>query len=305
MALECFQSALATDPGHALAYAHIADCYAHLGFWGHMPFQEAYRKAKEAAVNALRLDEHLSTAHWAFAWSSWCNDWDLATCEAETIRAIRLNPSDERALELYSLLLAWTSEDRARAVSEMRHALDLDPLSQRMNAFAAWVYVWVNDCARATEQARKTLELFPESLQAYYSLGLAELCQSRHAEAIAALEKAVAISPDSISIAYLGCALARAGRIEVTLPLLEDLLQRRAGEHAPPRCFVYLYAELGKLDLAFEWLERAYEAHDAGLLALRVMPLYERLRSDPRFERILRRIGIPCTVKSSVESVSA
>jgi tetratricopeptide (TPR) repeat protein len=198
-------------------------------------------------------------------------------------------------------LLATATEDRAGALREARHALDLDPLSQRGNAFAAWVYLWVKDFAQAIEQARKTLELFPESLQAYYVLGLAELCQSRDAEAIAALEKAVEISPDSISTAYLGCALARAGRIEATLRLLDDLLQRSERVPVPPRCFVYFYAELGKPDLAFEWLERAYEAHDPGLLALRVMPLYEPLRSDPRFKRMLRQIGIPRQVASCVE----
>jgi tetratricopeptide (TPR) repeat protein len=272
----------------------MADCYSHLGFWGHMPFREAYRKSKEAALNALRLDEHLSTAHWALAWSAWCNDWDLGTCEAEALRAIQLNPSDERARELSALLFAWTSEDQTRAVSEIGHALRLDPLSQRMNAFAAWIYLWVKDFARAIEQAHKTLELFPGTLHAYYALGLAELCRSRHSEAIAALEKAVAISSDPISVTYLACAVARAGRIEATLQLLDDLLQRR--EHVPPRCFVFLYAELGKTDLAFEWLERAYEAHDSGLLALRVMPLYDRLRPDPRYQQMLRKLGIPRAV---------
>ncbi len=293
MALEYFQSAVAKDPGHALAYAYLADCYGNLGFWGHMPFQEAYRKAKEAALNALRLDPHLSTAHWAFAWIALCSDWDLATCEAETLRAIQLNPSDERALQEYSLLLAWTSEDPGRAVSAVEHALALDPLSQQMNAFVAWTYVWVKDFARAAEQARKTLELFPGMLQGYYALGLAELCQGRHGEAVAAFENAVAISPDPISTAYLGCALARAGRIEATLSILEDLLHRNEREPVPPRCFAFLYAELGNLDLAFEWLERAYEAHDTGLMSLRVMPLYERLRGDPRYKQMLRRLGIP------------
>ncbi|HYL85377.1 MAG TPA: winged helix-turn-helix domain-containing protein, partial [Candidatus Angelobacter sp.] len=302
VALEYFQSAINKDPGHALAYAHMADCYGTLGFWGHMPFQEAYRKAKEAAVHALRLDQHLSTAHWVFGWSSLCSDWDLAAWEAESLRAIQLNPSDERAHQCYSLLLAWTSEDHERAVSAVKHALDLDPLSQQMNAFAAWVYVWVNDFAQATEQARKTLELFPGMLQAYYTLGLAELCQSRHAEAIAAFEKAVAISPDPLSATYLGCALARAGRIEATLSVLDELLQRSEREPVPPRCFVFLYAELGKLDVAFEWLERAYESRDTGLMALRVMPLYERLRADPRYKQMLRRLGIPRQI-ASVESV--
>ena len=303
MALQYFQSALDKDPCHALAYAQMADCYGHLGFWGHMPIQEAYRKAKEAAITALRLDEQLSTAHWAYGWSSLCHDRDLATCEAETVRAIQLNPSEAHAHEAYAFLLAWTTEDYAHAVNEIGQALALDPLSQRGNAFAAWVYLWVKDFARAKEQARKTLELFPEALHAYYALGLAELCQSRHAEAIAALEKAVAISPDPISITYLGCALARTGRIKATLSVLDDLLQTSEREPVPPRCFVFLYAELGNLDLAFEWLERAYESHDTGLLALRVMPLYEGLRSDPRYQQMLHRLGIPRRIGSSVECI--
>jgi len=301
MALEYFQSAVNQDPGHALAYAYMADCYGHLGWWGHMPFHEAFRKAKEAAANALRLDEHLSTAHWAFGWSCLCHDWDLATDEREVIRAIQLSPSDEHAHECFAFLLVAATEDTAGALREVRHSLDLDPLSQRGNAFAAWMYLWVRDFAQANEQARKTLELFPESLQGYYALGLAELCQSRHAEAIAALEKAVAISPSPISMAYLGCALARAGRTEATLSLLADLLARRQREHVPERCFVFLYAALAKRDLAFEWLERAYEARDPGLLMMRVMPLFEPLHSDPRYRQMLRLLGIPRQAPPSVE----
>ncbi len=301
MALEYFQSAVNKDPGHGLAYAHMADCYGHLGFWGHMPFREAFRKAKEAAANALRLDEHLSTAHWAFGWSCLCHDWDLATNEREVVRAIQLNPSDEYAHECFAFLLAAATEDHAGALREMRQCLDLDPLSQRGNAFAAWVYLWVKDFAQAIEQARKTLELFPESLQAYYALGLSELCRSRHAEAITALENAIAISPAPISVAYLGCALARAGRTEAALPLLDDLLARCERDHVPPRCFVFLYAALGKRDLAFEWLQRAYDARDPGLLMMRVMPLFEPLHSDPRYQQMLRRLGIPRQVPLSVE----
>jgi tetratricopeptide (TPR) repeat protein len=157
MALEYFQAAVNKDPGHAPAYAHMADCYGHLGFWGHMPSQEAFRKAKEAAASALQLDEHLSTAHWAFGWASLCHDWDLATNEREVIRAMQLNPSDERAHEGYAFLLAAATEDHAGALSEVKHALDLDPLSQRENAFAAWVHLWVKDFAQAARAGAQDL----------------------------------------------------------------------------------------------------------------------------------------------------
>jgi len=155
------------------------------------------------------------------------------------LRAIQLNPSDEHAHEAYSIFLVTTTRDRAWAVSEMRLALDLDPLSAYVNAVMAWTYVFVKDYERATEQALKTLELFPESLLAWWGLGLAEMCRSRHAEAIRAFEKPVAISPEPLSIAYLGAAQARAGRIDVAEALLRQLLLRCERQSVPPRCFVF------------------------------------------------------------------
>lgn len=291
-ALEYFRSALEKDPSHALAYAHMADCYALLGHWGHLPFRDAYQSAKEASLKALALDDALSAAHWAFAWATWVCDWDLATCEAETLRAIQLNPSDEHAHAVYSVFLITTSEDHARAVSEMRLALELDPLSQYVNANMAWIYLFVKDYERATEQALKTLELFPDSLLAWRGLGLAELCRARYAEAIAALDNAAVISPDALSSAYLGVAHARAGHIEIADSLLRQLLSRSEREPVPPRCFVFLYAATGDPDQALQWLEKAYEVRDTGLFWLRVMPLYDPLRSTPRFNEMLRRVGL-------------
>jgi len=292
-ALEYFQLALQRDPCHAPAYAHAATCYAMLGFWGHRPFLDAYQKAKESAQKAIALDDALSTAHWALAWATWVLDWDLAACEAEILRAIHLNPSDERPHVLYSILLATTSDDCTRAVSEVRLALNLDPLSQWVNGNAAWVYLFVKDYERASDQARKTLELFPGTLQACWVLGLAEMCRTRYGEAIAVLEKALAISRDAFTIAFLGSAQARAGNLDAARSMLRELLAMTEREAVPYRCFVYLYGELGERDQAFEWMERAYEAHDSGLFFLRVPPLHDSLRSDPRFDEIMRRIGIP------------
>jgi tetratricopeptide (TPR) repeat protein len=292
-ALEYFHLALQRDPSHALAYAHAANCYVMLGFWGHRPFRDAYQEAKESAKKAIALDDYLSTAHWALGWSTWMRDWDLAACEAETLRAIELNPSDEFPRTLYSTFLAATGEDCARAVREIRLALELDPLSQYVNGIVAWIYLFVKDYERAIEQARKTLELFPGSLQAYWIIGLAEMCRTRYTEAIAALEQGLAISHDAFSIAYLGAAHARAGNLGVARSMLRDLLARAEHEAVPPRCFVYVYAELGERDQAFRWMEKAYQARDSGLFFLRVMPHYDPLRCDPRFDAMLRRIGIP------------
>ncbi|MBZ5622229.1 MAG: winged helix-turn-helix domain-containing protein [Acidobacteriia bacterium] len=296
-ALEYFHLAFQRDPRHALAYAYAAVCYGLLGFWGHLPFRDAYQKAKESAQKAIALDDALSTAHYALGWASWMRDWDLATCERETLRAIELNPSDEFARQQYSIFLVTTSEDCPRAVREIRLALDLDPLSQFVNGIAAWIYLFVKDYEGAIEQARKTLELFPGALQAYWIMGLAEMCRSRYAEAIAILEKAVAMSRDAFSIAYLGSAHARAGNLDVARSMLRDLLALSEVEAVPPRCFVFLYGEVGERDQAFAWMEKAYQARDSGLFFLRVIPVYDPLRSDPRFDEMLRRIGIPRTCR--------
>jgi len=294
-ALGYFHLALHRDPCHAPAYAYAAVCYGLLGFWGHLPFRDAYQKAKTSAQKAIALDDALSTAHYALGWASWMHDWDLPACEVETRRAIELNPSDEFARQQYSIFLVTTSEDCDRAVREIRLALDLDPLSQFVNGIAAWVYLFVKDYERASDQALKTLELFPGSLQAYWILGLAQMCRNRYAEAIAALELALATSRDSFSIAYLGSAHARAGNLDAATSMLGDLLAMNEGGAVPPRCFVALYGEMGDRDRAFEWMEKAYQARDSGLFFLRVMPLYDPLRSDPRFDGMLRRIGIPRT----------
>ena len=119
------------------------------------------------------------------------------------------------------------------------------------------------------------------------------MCRTRYADAIAALEKGAAISPDPLSIAYLGVAQARAGHIDIAVSLLRQLLTRSEKEPVPPRCLVFLYAATGDRDRALEWLERTYEVRDSGLFWLRVMPLYDPLRSSPRFNRVLRRMGLP------------
>jgi len=289
-ALECFQQATEKDPTHALAYAHMADCYGMLGHWGHLPFEDAFRRSKAAALKSIALDDALSTAHWALSWATWIFDWDLATSEAELLRAIHLNPSDAHAHSSYAVFLSATRDDPSRAVEEMQLALDLDPLSQNENALAAWIHVWADDYEKGCEQARRTLELFPGTLAALTALGLAELGRRRCAEAIAAFEKAVEISSDAVTAAYLGSANGWLGRADVAREVLRQLSERREREPIPPRCFAFLHAAMREADLAFEWLERAYEARDSGLFFLRAMPLYDSLRPDPRFNKMLRKI---------------
>jgi len=289
---QCLQTALAKDPSHALAHSHLAECYSLLGFWGHMPISEAYPRAKELASRAVALDDGLSCAHSILGWVSWLRDWDLVKCEAETCRAIQLNPSDEHARITYAVFLAVVHAD-ASAVEEIKIALDLDPLSLHVNSSAGWVHLFLKDYERAVQQARATLDLYPDSLQGYYVLGGAEVGLSRFPEAIQAFEKAAAISADSLSLGYLGHAYARAGQTEAALSVREELLARLKRGYVAIRPFVCLYAGLGGRDRAFEWIEKAFEERDPILFWLRSVPYYEPLRADPRFEDMARRIGLP------------
>jgi len=267
--LQYLHLALEKDPTHAPAYAHMALCYSLLGFWGHLPGPQAYPRAKKAALKAIALDDALSLAHWVLGWVSWLQDWDLATCEAETVRAIELNPSDEGAHVNYAVFLAIVREDGAKAAAEAKLALDLDPLSLNVNTDAAWIHLFVQDYEQALQQARTTLDLFPDALQACYVLGWSELVFARFDRAIEAFEKAAAISPDSLSIGYLGHAHARAGHLDTATSLLHELLSRVKRGYVPAKSLICLYAGLGERDRVIEWLEKAFQDRDPMLFFLR------------------------------------
>lgn len=286
--LQYLHMALEKDPTHAPAYAQMAVCYSFLGFWGHLPGAQAYPRAKKAAVTAIALDDALSVAHSALGLVSWLCDWDLAACEAEILRSLELNPSDEGAHVAYAVFLAIAREDPAKAVAEAKIALDLDPLSLSVNASAAWIYLFAEEYELARQQARTTLDLFPDALQAWYVLGSSELMRSRFDLAIQAFERAAAISPDAISIGYLGHAHARAAHLDKANSSLKELLARSEGESVPTKSLICLYTALGERAQVIHSLEKAYQNRDPQLFFIgsrstRVLgPLSELIRDWTR-----------------------
>lgn len=291
--LEYFQQAIQRDPAYAPAYAGLSDSLSLLGFWGHAPIREVYPAAKQAAVKALELDDSSSLAHSALAWIRWLYDWDLKACEQEVLRAIALNPSNEAARLLYAAYLATIGLDRKGAVAETRLALQVDPVSLYANSTAAWIYLFAREYPMAVEQACRTLEAYPDSLQARYVLGWAHLGMSMSAAAVEDFRKAADISRDATTLGYLGHALSKAGKKTAAKALLRELHETSKSRYVPPKSFVSLYVGLGNYDRAFEYLARAYEERDSMLFWLRAVPLFDPLRSDPRFKRLLRLLGLP------------
>ncbi len=288
-ALACLHQAVAADPGFAPAHAELAVCLSLLGFWGLAPAREVYPQARREALRALELDPGASATHVALAWSR-LFDWDPDGSEESLRQALALNPSSEGAHLLLATLQIWVRGDRTAGLAAAASALALDPLSPNTNAQVAWLLLFAGENDRAVEQARRTLELHPDVVQAHHVVGWAHCRAGQLGDGVRVFEMARAISPDPFTLAFLGQALGRAGRHEEAQALLPGLLERVQQGHAPARSPAIVYAGLGDLNRAFEWLERAYQERDTGLFALRVGPMYEVMARDARFQALVARM---------------
>ena len=298
---EYLKQAIAIDPRCAPAYVQLAEGLAVLGYWGHLPQQQAYTQAKAAVSKALEFDEWLSDAHAIFGMVCWLLDWDLDRCEREMQCALDLNPSSQLAHMLYANFLVTMRNRCEEALREAALAIEFDPLSVNTNFSFAYKLLFAGELDRALAQAVSTLETFPDSLHAWYVRGWAELGRGNPAAAVAAFEKALVLSPDAFSCAYLAHALGRSGRRSQARAMLDDLMARRTSEDVPEFIFVLVYSGLGEIDAAFESIEKCYAERDSRLFWLQVVPCFEPLRSDPRYDDLARRLQLPprTTAKSA------
>ena len=191
------------------------------------------------ALQALAIDDSLSTAHVVLAWMNLLLDWDLDGAMREVRRAIELSPSDTDAHLFYSTLLCFVGR-KSEAMTEVQYALKLNPASLLPNQYAAWMFSHMGQHARAEAQARRTIELFPDSLQPYFVLGWSAWYQGRAEEAVAALEKALSHSREALSLSYLGHVYGRLGRTDDARRLFRELEQLRTRGQAPPIAFAVI-----------------------------------------------------------------
>ena len=278
-------------PDFALGLAEHARVLFCLGYWGHAPAGEVFPAVKHLALQALAIDDGISTAHVALAWMNLLLDWDLDGAMREVRRAMELSPSDTDARLFYGLLLCFVGRN-SESISEVQCALKLNPVSLLPNQYSAWIFSHTGQHARAEAQARRTIELFPDCLQPYFVLGWSQWYQGRAEEAVAVLEKALSHSREALSLAYLGHVYGRLGRTEDAGGLLRELEQLHTRGQAPPIAFATIYAGLGDIDAAFDWLETAYRLRDGYLFWLSGAPGLDPLHSDPRFADLVGRMGI-------------
>jgi TolB-like protein/Tfp pilus assembly protein PilF len=293
--IDYFQQALAKDPNYALAYSGLADCYSALGtvFISALPPKMAMVKMKVAAFKALELDDTLAEAHTSLADAKFRGDWDWSGAEREFKRALELNPNYADAHALYSQYLVAMARFK-ESIAEGKRGQALEPVSPRASAILGLDYYFARQDDQAIEECQRALDLEPNFLFAHWLLGLAYANKSMPELAIAESQKAVELSGHSAgAVAGLGHVYATLGRRVEAHQVLDELEQLAKRGYVSPYSVAAIYARLGDKDAAFEWLEKAYQDGAYGILFLKSAPEWDGLRSEPRFQNIMRRVGLP------------
>ena len=289
--LEYFRRSIAIDPSYALAHAVEAEASILTGWYSWVAPRSAFPAAKAAAERALELDPGSAEAHTVAAAVSMLWDWDWVRAEAEFQRAIELDPGYPRAHHWYALFLSYMTRFD-ESVAEIRRAQTLDPLSVIIHTIAGLAFCQAERHELALREAQDILEISPDFPLAHEVLACAHMGLGRHAEAIAAAQRAVDLTDGSVEIADLAEAYFRAGRRERAEQLVAELEGRAEQGYVAAVPLAAVHLLMGDREAALDWLERAYSQRDWNLVFLQHRR-YDELRSDPRFQELYRRVGLP------------
>jgi TolB-like protein/DNA-binding winged helix-turn-helix (wHTH) protein len=292
-AIEYFNEAIQKDPNYALAYAGLADTYGVLSDHDMSYPREAYPKAKAAALKALEIDDTLAEAHAALGRVEWGYDWDAAQAEKEFLRAIQLNPSNSTAHQWYADLLS--EERRAdEAIREAKKALELNPLSEAIPLKLGEAYYFAHRYDEAIEQGRYTVDLHPTASDSHQNLAVYYLAKKMYAPFLTQAQLWLKSSGEESS-AKAAAAISRidaAHYPEALRIMINQAVAQRKVAYSSAVWIAYLCAERGDKDEAFHWLETAYRDRDDSIRSINVDPGFDEFHSDPRFQDLLRRVGL-------------
>jgi len=286
-----FTQAIAADPGYALAHSGLADCYSLLSIWGAGPPRETLEQARAAAQRAVASPGAPGEAYASAALVRWIYDWDWAGAEQAFRRAIALNPGYATARQWYAYFLASRSRFD-EAVVQIKRAQQLDPLSVSIATDIGEIHLWAGRYDEAATHLQAALDMEPNFPLAHNVLGMVHLKTGRPQEAIAELEKAARLDDSPRMLGTLGYAYGAAGRASEARAVEERLAALSKSRYISPFQQALVDTGLGEDDRAFALLERAYRERSDNMAILRVYPLLERLRHDPRFEELMSRVDI-------------
>ena len=288
-AMELYEQALAEDPDYALAHSGLSDCYTSLGFYGLLPPEDAMPKAEAAALKALQIDADLAEAHSAVATVESLYHWNWTAGERKFLRAIELDSSYPVAHFYYAAFALAPLARLDEAYSEWKRATELDPVTPLVNVGPSAILFLQRQYDRAIAELQKTLELDPNYFWTHFILGIAYLHKGDYGQAITALDRG---NVPQFRDGHLGYAYAVSGEPEKARKLIEELQAGSQPEHQVPYHLAMIYFGLGEKAKAFECLDKACEERSMQLWWIKTIPELDSVRSDPRFQNILRRMNL-------------
>jgi len=292
------EQAIAVDPNYALAHVVLAESCFWSAYWGSMDPREAFPRSKSAALEALRLDDTIADAHSALGTVLGAGEFDWPGAEREFRRAQELNPSSIAARYnhawCYAMWFLYPLGRMDEALTEMRRGLERDPLDPFYNSMVGYLLFAIRQFEPALAQLQHTIGLEPTFFFSHWFLSLLYAREGRLDEAIAAAEKANELSMgNAITVGNLGKVYGLAGRTAEARQLLEELRARRRSTYVPACAFVFVLGGLGERDEAIEWMARGIEEHDPILMtSIKMSPSYDRLRSLPAYQALLRKMNL-------------
>jgi len=295
-AIAFYEQAIARDPNYALAYAGLSSAYIILPFWAGVDRLDAYSKAKDAALKALRLDPNLAEAHLALGKVLFFSEIDLPGALREYQRAIELQPNDATAHH-------WLGNDALsalgrfeEAITQGKRAVELDPLSPVINTDLGTTFYYAHRYEESAKQLRKTLEIDPTFFYAHFNLGIALQAAGDLSGAITEYEKAKQLGDDTYVPMLSAQAKAYAGDKDAALRMLNDLDKISQHREVVGYCRALLYLSLNNKDEALRWLEQGLKERDGSNISwIKVDPLLDPLHGDPRFEALVQKVIAPKT----------
>jgi TolB-like protein len=300
-AIDYFKQAIGKDPNFALAYAGLADSYVLLSVYSAGSPQDSLPSAKAAAKKAVELDDTLAEAHTSLGQILLFYDLDFANSTKEFERATTLNPNYATAHHWYGSGPPLSLGEFDRAIAELERARQLDPLSVIINADLGVGLYTARRYDEAIAQLRKTIEMDPRFYYAHWHLGIALELKGELRHALSEYKKAAELDDDPVVLGLIAHAYGKLGERDKALGLLAQLQQLAAHRYVPFATFAGIYMALGEKDKAIDYLERAYREHGGTEISgVKVDPMLDPLRGDPRFEALVARIFPP--PKSSTQS---
>jgi len=290
--IEYFQHAIELAPSYALSHVGLADAYQRLSGNGYIATEEGYPKALASVERALELEPELNEARLALARIKFILEWDWEGAEREFLKVLEQNPNSAKGHERYAIYLTMMGRFE-ESVPHILLARELDPLSEWINNNVGWIYFFQRKYAQSLDEYKKTLEMYPNFNMSHREISAVYAVTGKSEQAIESAKTAVSLSDDDpLSTTYLAMIYAMSGEREMAEAIIQQMLERSKIKAIPLYKLAMTYHFLGNNDMAFQYLEQSYKEKSGWAFSIKVDPVADKLRLDPRYEPFVRKMGL-------------